>query len=167
LKYVVQKALESNANAVVIVLGANADLLLKQIENENVNIVINKEWEKGMASSMIKGLNGLLKKDPFADGIIFMMCDQPFVSVSLLNDLISTQQATAQPIITSNYGNTIGPPTLFHKTIFSELLELKGDAGAKKIIEKHADEVVTVYFPGGNIDIDTAEDYEALLKNNE
>ena len=96
-----------------------------------------------------------------------MMCDQPFVSVSLLNDLIATQQVTAKPIVASNYGTTVGPPTLFHKSIFPFLLELKGDTGARKIIERHADDVITVYFPEGSIDIDTTADYELLLNRNE
>jgi len=163
LKYTTQIALDSNASTLIVVLGANAGLLNKEIENENATVVINHEWEKGMASSIIKGLDSLLITNPSIDGTIFMMCDQPFVSVSLLNDLIKTQQATAQPIVASNYGSTIGPPTLFHKTIFPELLKLEGDAGAKKIIEKHANKVATVYFPGGSIDIDTAADYEFLL----
>ena len=48
------------------------------------------------------------------------------------------------------------------KSIFSELLQLKGDAGARSIVQKYANEVVTVSFPKGNIDIDIAADYKAL-----
>ena len=162
LKNIIQKALASNAHTVLVVLGANAELVKKEIEKENITIVINHEWKEGMASSMIKGLDTLLTTNPSIDGVIFMMCDQPFVSVSLLNDLIATQQATAKPVIASNYGNTIGPPTLFHKSIFPALLKLKGDTGAKGIVQEHANEVATVYFPDGSIDIDTATDYELL-----
>ena len=167
LKNVIQKASGSNARVVVVVLGANAKLVKKEIEKENIQIVLNHEWKEGMASSMIKGLNTLLMADPLIDGVIFMTCDQPFVSVSLLNDLMATQRATAKPIVASNYGNTVGPPTLFHKSIFPSLLKLKGDVGAKKIIEEHANDVATVYFPNGSIDIDTAGDYELLLDPNE
>ena len=164
LKNVIQKALGSKARAVVVVLGANAKLVKKEIEEESIRIVLNQEWKKGMASSMIEGLKTLLMVDPLIDGAIFMMCDQPFVSVSLLSDLMATQRATAKPIVASNYGNTVGPPTLFHKSIFTALLKLKGDTGAKGIIQQHANEVATVYFPDGSIDIDTAADYELLLE---
>jgi molybdenum cofactor cytidylyltransferase len=163
LKNVIQKALHSNAGTAMVVLGANADLIKKEIEKENIGIVINHEWKEGMASSMIKGLDALLTTNPLIDAAIFMTCDQPFVSESLLNDLIATQHATAQPIVTCNYGNTFGPPTLFHKSIFASLHELEGDAGAKRIIQEHPNEVATVYFPKGNIDIDTVADYELLL----
>jgi len=167
LKNIAQKALDSNADSVVVVLGANADVIKKEIEIENIRIVINHEWKEGMASSIVKGLNTLLMTEPSLDGVVFMTCDQPFVSASLLDDLITTQQATAKPIVASNYGNTIGPPALFHKSIFPSLLKLKGDAGARKIIEKHVNDVATVYFPGGSIDIDTTADYELLLKPEE
>ncbi|MEP6594572.1 MAG: nucleotidyltransferase family protein [Ginsengibacter sp.] len=165
LKQIVKKALDSNADPVIVILGANADLIGKEIENENITIVINHEWKQGMASSMIKGLKALLRTAPSADCVIFMMCDQPFISVSLLKDLIAMQQATTKPIVASNYGNTIGPPALFCKSTFPEISELKGDIGARGIIQQHANEVATVYFPAGSIDIDTAEDYESLLKN--
>ena len=164
LKQAAQKALDSNAGPVIVVLGANVDSFKKEIENENVTLVINQDWKQGMASSMITGLNALLGIAPATDAVIFMMCDQPFISISLLKDLIAMQQATAKSIVASNYGSTIGPPTLFCKSIFPQLLQLKGDAGARKIIQQHTNEVATVYFPTGSIDIDTAADYESLLK---
>jgi molybdenum cofactor cytidylyltransferase len=97
-----------------------------------------------------------------AEAVIFMVCDQPFVSASVLNDLINTYKETGKSIVTCNYGEVIGPPAFFHKSLFAELMELKADAGARKIIQKHSNEVATVLFIKGSIDIDTKEDYEAL-----
>jgi molybdenum cofactor cytidylyltransferase len=91
-----------------------------------------------------------------------MVCDQPFVSASLLFELITTQKERGKKIVASKYANTIGPPVLFHKSFFPELMELKGDTGARKLIKRHKDLVTTVAFPNGIIDIDTAADYEAL-----
>jgi molybdenum cofactor cytidylyltransferase len=91
-----------------------------------------------------------------------MVCDQPFVSAFLLNELIVTQKNTGKPIVTCQYENTFGPPALFYKTIFPELLDLKGDAGARKIVEQRSNDTATVLFTQGNIDIDTEEDYKAL-----
>ena len=44
-------------------------------------------------------------------------------------------------------------------------MQLKGDAGARKIIQQHSDEVATILFTKGKIDIDTNEDYEALTNS--
>ena len=55
-------------------------------------------------------------------------------------------------------------PALFDASLFSELLDLKGDRGAKSILEKYAAETLRVQFPDGKIDIDTPEDYARLGK---
>jgi len=165
LQHVTQVALGSIANPVVIVTGANAELVKKELTNTKGILAENKEWAEGMGSSVRCGLNTLLQADPSTDAVILMVCDQPYVNPKLLNDLLATQQETGEPIVTSQYVNISGPPALFHKIIFPELLALRGDAGARKIVERHANEIATVLFPKGNIDIDTAADYEALAQN--
>ena len=162
MQHVVSEAIGSYASPVIVVLGANSGLVSKEIDKTKAYIIENNEWEEGMASSVRIGLSTLLQIFPSADAVIFMVCDQPYVSASLLNDLINTQVETYKTIVTCNYGEAVGPPALFHRSLFSELMELKGDAGARKIIEQHKDEVATVPFAKGNIDIDTEEDYEAL-----
>lgn len=148
-----------------MVTGANAGPVKNELSNNKIVIADNKEWEEGMASSVRCGLNTLLEIARSTDAVIIMVCDQPFVTTQLLNDLLATQQETGKSIVTSFYENIPGPPALFHKIIFPELLGLKGDAGARKIVERHADKMTTVPFPKGIIDIDTAADYEALQQN--
>jgi molybdenum cofactor cytidylyltransferase len=163
LKHAVEEAMNSQAKSVVVVLGANAGILLKEINETRVTLVKNAEWQEGMASSIRAGLNTLIKNSVSAEAVILMVCDQPFVSAAVLNDLISTQQKTGKSIVACNYGEAIGPPALFHQSLFDELIQLEGDVGARKIILQHSGEVATVYFPQGKIDIDTEADYNALL----
>ncbi len=166
LQYLIDEASASSADSILVVLGANAEIIQTQLQLENIHIVINDDWKEGMASSIRFGIKELQKINSATDAAILMVCDQPFVATSLLNDLITTHQQTGKPIVTSSYDNTTGPPALFHKIIFPELLQLKGDIGARSIIQKHPDEVVSVLFPQGNIDIDTAAEYNKLqLKN--
>ena len=162
MEHAVDVANDSDAIPVIVILGANADLMEKEIDEKKVHIEENKEWKEGMASSVRCGINILNHIAPSSDGVIIMVCDQPFVSSSLLNELIKVQKDTGKPIVTSQYENAIGPPALFHKTIFQELLALRGDAGARKIIEQRRDDVATVSFKKGSIDIDTEADYKAL-----
>jgi molybdenum cofactor cytidylyltransferase len=100
--------------------------------------------------------------NPLAKGLILMVCDQPYVSAALLNDLLATHYNTGKPIVTSGYANTFGPPTFFHKSIFPELLQLKGDVGARNILKNHIEEVEVIAFPPGSLDIDSNEDYQKL-----
>lgn len=162
MEHTIDTANDADANPVIVVLGANAALLEKEIGEKKIHIVENKEWKEGMASSVRCGLSTLLQIAPSSDAAIIMVCDQPFVSTSLLNELIATQENTGKSIVTSQYENAIGPPALFHKTVFYELLALKGDAGARKIIEQHSNDVATVLFKKGDIDIDTEADYKSL-----
>jgi molybdenum cofactor cytidylyltransferase len=67
-----------------------------------------------------------------------------------------------KPIIASAYAETLGIPALFDRSCFPDLLGLKGDSGAKKIILARPHDVVSFDFPGGAIDIDTAADYKKL-----
>ena len=165
LDHSVDEAINAKADAVVVVLGKNADLFQDEIDKEKVCVVVNKDWAEGMASSVRLGLGTLLNTKPYIDAVIFMVCDQPHISSSVLNELITTQQKTTKQIVTCNYGESIGPPALFHKKYFRELMELKGDIGARNIIQQNINDVATILFPEGKIDIDTKEDYEALKKS--
>jgi molybdenum cofactor cytidylyltransferase len=164
LQHSLQVARASNVNPIVVVLGAKAELIMSRIDVGSSIVVINDKWQEGMASSIRCGINSLLKESPGIEGAILMVCDQPFIYPDLLLQLITKQQLTGKPIITSSYADTFGPPTLFHKTIFSELLQLKGDVGAKSILRLHASELEFISFPEGVIDIDTDADYQKLSK---
>ena len=147
---------------IVVVLGANASLIKNEIKNHHVFTIQNDNWEEGMSSSIRCGLSFLLKEKSFVDAAIIMVCDQPYVTSSLIKKMIATYQESKKLIVASAYNNTIGTPVLFDKLFFSPLLLLKGKNGAKKIVEENMDSAVTVSFPLGNIDIDTKEDYENL-----
>ena len=162
LAHAINEATNSNADAIVVILGKNADLFKKEIDEKKVRVAINSSWEEGMASSLRLGLDTLINDKPYIDAVIFMVCDQPHVLSSILNELIITQQKTTKQIVTCNYGDSIGPPALFHKKYFKDLMKLSGDPGARKIIQQNMNDMTTILFPEGEIDIDTEEDYEEL-----
>ncbi len=162
LQHSLQVAVDTGMQPLVAVLGANAELVKKEVKNQEIRVIINNNWQEGMASSIRNGLQQLLVVAPETSAAIIMVCDQPFVTTTLLIDLVAKYQQTGKPIIASSYDHILGTPALFDKTIFASLLELKGDTGAKKIIKENPDWVETVNFPLGKIDIDTEADYEGL-----
>ncbi len=165
LRHILDIAKKVNTQPVVAILGANIDLIAKEIaDDKNIYTITNENWNEGIASSIRAGLKALQQIAPACDGAIFLVCDQPYITSSLLHDMIKLQQHSGKPIVACSYSDTIGTPVLFHKTLFHELLTLKGDAGAKKIIKKHTGSVATIPFPKGQIDIDTQTDYDALKK---
>ena len=146
----------------VVVLGANHDVIKKEIEKFSTYIAMNEKWEEGMSSSIRKGMEILLKYETCLNAIIIAVCDQPFLSSDVMNLLIEKYESGGKPIIASAYNNALGTPVLFDKTFFATLMELQGQAGAKKIIAQNKDVVDTVTFPLGGVDIDTKEDFEKL-----
>jgi molybdenum cofactor cytidylyltransferase len=148
------------------VLGANAHLLQNEISGLPVHVVYNKKWHGGMSTSLSSGLAALLEISPGTDSSVFMVCDQPFVTPSLIDELVIKKEESDKGIIACAYNNTLGTPVLFSNKYFDELLCLQGAYGAKKMISQHPGDVATVDFPAGAVDIDTLADYEAL-KNNE
>lgn len=131
---------------------------------ERVVIVENPEAQLGMATSIKCGLRLLEEQYPDIETLIITVCDQPFITTGLLQEMIEKHQQTQLPIIACQYGTTIGTPVLFHKTMFEALYGLNGDKGARQLINQQIQQVGLINFPLGNIDVDTEEDYERLIK---
>ena len=160
LQRAIETALASVCETVIIVLGANADVILPSIINYPIAIVQNDEWKEGMASSIRAGTSELKKIIPTIQSAILLLCDQPFMDTHLLNHLILSK--TKKGISVSRYNKTVGPPVLFDAVYFDDLLLLTGAEGAKKVIQKYPENVSEIPFPKGSIDIDTIEDFEKI-----
>ena len=164
LQHTIDTALESQASPILVVLGSGKDAIKKELEQKQVFILENSSWESGMASSISCGITNLQELAPESEAAILMVCDQPFVDAKLLNNLITKHKDTRQSIVASSYANTLGTPALFHQSLFSELLVLEGESGAKSLIKKYSLQTGFVSFDQGSIDIDTRENYRNLPK---
>ena len=163
LQNAVTTALASKADGVAVVLGANAELILETIKDQPVNILINKDWEAGMGTSISYGVSEFLKLEPTLSSVLFMLTDQPLVDADFINSLFD--HASPGKIIASAYNDTSGPPALFDQLFFDELLKMQGIDGAKKIIQKQQQAVIEIPFTLGAFDIDTPEDYNRISKS--
>lgn len=162
LQHAVQTALTVTTQPVVVT-GANGEHLAAALDPGQVKMVFNPNWQQGIASSIRCGLQALLNRTPEPDQVIFMVCDQPFVTPGLLLDLINEQQKSRKPIVACAYADTLGIPALFDKSFFPQLLDLQGDTGARKVIQGNSGDVASVVFEQGGYDIDTMVDYEDLV----
>ena len=163
LQHVVDEAVDAGAESVIVITGAHADKISESIRNTEVEVVYNKDWQKGMASGIVAGVNKAITLNNNVEKIIIAVCDQPFVSSGLFHQLYQKHEEGVQHIIASAYAGTIGTPVLFTQKYFDALLGLKGEEGAKKILKANLPDVATVDFPQGAIDIDTQKDFDDLL----
>ena len=127
-------------------------------------VVQNKHWREGIGSSIRVGVEYLSELEPDVSAIVLLVCDQPLLDAGVIMNLRALHQETGKEIVASSYADTLGVPALFARCVFRELLELRGDSGAKKVILANRDRVAEFPFPGGNIDIDTQADYENLTR---
>lgn len=155
-------ALEGGCRPVIVVTGAYAEISRSELHGLEVREVFNPQWQTGMASSIRTGLEGLLTANPDAGAAVFLLCDQPRVTAGIISGLITAHRETRRPVIASSYGRSLGVPALFGRNLFAQLARLEGTAGAKHVIEENASDLHFLRFPGGEVDVDTPEDFSRL-----
>jgi molybdenum cofactor cytidylyltransferase len=160
----IQTVLKAGIPAVTVVLGAQEREHRNVIQDLPVDIVYNKRWERGMGSSLKSGLRHLLSKHPSLDAVIVLVCDQPLLASKNISALLKKYEETGKPLIASRYSQMPGVPALFGKSYFEKLARLPDEQGAKKIILQNSHDVIEVDFPGGEVDLDTIDDYNAFVK---
>lgn len=163
LKRAVFAALSAGCHPVVVVTGAHAEQSRGELRGLNVIEVVNALWETGMASSVRTGVESLVGADPETAAAVLMLCDQPHVTAEIINGLVAAHRATGSAVVASAYGGSFGVPALFGRTLFAKLARLEGAAGAKQVIKRHASEAHLLPFDGGEVDVDTPDDFSRLI----
>ena len=156
--------LDAQIRNVLVVLGANQEAHRELVKGLAVDVIYNRDWESGIGSSIKAGLQYLFLKYPSAESVIVSVCDQPLLTPETVYNLITRYRETGKPVIASSYADVPGVPVLFHKSYFEKLSRLADDQGAKRIIIQNPADVSLVPFPGGEIDLDTMEDYQRYIR---
>jgi molybdenum cofactor cytidylyltransferase len=145
-------------SAVSVVLGAHAAELTPLLTHSQALIVINRDWREGIASSIRAGVSRL---PPSCNAVLLMLADQAAITAEDLKRLVSAWRRQPDYIVAARYGMTTGVPAVFPRSAFSDLAALRGDTGARALLQRNPDRVVRVPMASAAIDIDTPED---LLK---
>lgn len=151
---------------VVVILGGNYEKIERHINHSGVKVVYNPDWEEGMSTSIRTGLQHVMQESKGLDGVIITVCDQPLITGEIFASLIEKSLSTSKTIVASAYAGTLGVPVLFSKDHFLDLALLNGQQGAKVLLERYKEEVASVPFENGAVDIDTPEDYIKLINKN-
>ncbi|MCL7762466.1 nucleotidyltransferase family protein [Polaribacter sp. Z014] len=158
LELTLEKVQTISSSTIFCVLGANADKIKSETLLENVQFIENSNFEAGLSSSIIAGINYFKEKELNFEGIFILLADQPAIDVTYLEAMLHLFQQNKDRIIASNYGEKLGVPAIFPKKYFSDLLLIKGDKGAKEFINKKKKEVLSPKETTNFFDIDTKED---------
>jgi molybdenum cofactor cytidylyltransferase len=123
-------ALECGAQPVVVVLGANAEMIAPALDSleGRIRVVVNDNWKIGLSSSLRAGLRAL-SEDEACDGVLVTLADQPLVDANTLQQLLAAFDDEHR-IVASAYSETVGVPALFGREHIPALMRLEGDSGA-------------------------------------
>lgn len=162
LERTVNAAVHGGADPVVVVLGAAADTIQPQLPifPKSVRFVRHARWAKGMGTSIACGVEALVATDPTVRAVLILVCDQPRLNPAVLKRFLAEARVNPGKILLADHGAGRGPPVLFPRRYFGELLKLRGDTGARGIHRNHPEAVATIPFPGGAFDIDTPADLD-------
>lgn len=130
--------------------------IAREVADETIVVTreVNPDADEGIASSIRAGVARAGEAR-----ILITLCDQPLVTAEHLRALL----AIDAPIVASGYRGIAGVPAAFAARFIPELLALRGDTGARKVIEAHRDEAVIVPFEEAGTDIDSPEDLRRLF----
>ena len=178
LRRAARTAVEAAVGPVVVVIaaGPGAPAMRGELAGLGVRVAENRQAVKGLSTSVRAGLEALGRagvpaaRAPAAasatdrplEATLFLTCDQPLVTAAVLRELVAAWRAGRPSAVASEYGGAVGVPALFARSLFEELRALGGEAGAKRVLQRHAGEVVKVPFPGGELDVDSPEDLQRL-----
>jgi len=155
-------ALSLSANEVIVVTRPDLPEMAQAICDLDVRCISNPRYAEGMATSLAAGIEAL---ESSKDAALVMLGDEPYVNPLIIEALVSAYERERKPITMPLYGDQPGPPTLFARESFSDLVKLEGDTGGRQLARKHPAWVCFVPFDEAMRpkDIDTPEDYNAIL----
>ena len=164
LEGIIGSACRSRLDEVVVVLGANADDIVAQVDLGRSRPLLNPDHASGMASSLRAGLAALT---PDVKRAAIILGDQPAISAALVDELLDLQAASGRPAAALSFDGLLHPPVVLQRELWGDLQSLEGDVGCRAVIRARP-ELVAALPAGGNsrhpVDIDTPDDYRRLVE---
>ena len=160
IKELVDKYLQLNQE-VIVVSGSNHKALLN-LQLQTSHIIENTNYEQGMGKSIAVGVYYVQSHFPKAKGVFILTVDQPYISLSHLQNMMAVFKSNTIVVSSSEQGYR-GIPSLFSATYFKELVALEDDRGAKPVCFKHKTRLQIVQTAHEDLDdMDTPEMYQKL-----
>ena len=164
LERTVENVREADVEEIVLVLGYSAEEIRRELPadlSDGLRIVVNRQYEEGMASSLREGLSAVSGQ---MDGALIVLADQPFVRSETIDRIVERYRGSEAEIVIPFFEGRRGNPVLLDRSVFPEAMALEGDTGFRAMFSSHAVgiENVDVDDSGILLDIDDRADYERL-----
>ena len=157
----VKSVSNSLVDAVLVVVGFEAEKIKAVLHDQSVKFVENPSYEEGMTTSIQSGVKASSNE---STGLMICLADMPFAETSDLNLLIQAfndyRSTESSLIIVPVFQGKRGNPVLFSEEFRDKILTHKGE-GCREIVRQFPHYVKEVSMENDNLlrDIDTPEDY--------
>jgi molybdenum cofactor cytidylyltransferase len=156
IRHIADEAISSRLDALYVVVGAETERIYMALATTPCQYVVNEKWKNGLSSSLKIGVRALGEQ---FSACMILLGDQPFVSKTLIDQLISLYLAKCLPITAPISATRRANPVLFDRIVFCDLLLTEGDKGGRDLFTKYP----TAWLEWNDInllkDIDTPQDY--------
>ena len=147
---------------VVVVLGAHSEEILEAVDFGDAVIVINEDWDEGMASSLRVGLDFLTQDASFERAFV-VLGDQPDIPADVIAGLLAAAETATRPALVPLYRYERANPVLFDRSLWARLMSFEGDLGASGALKAHPEWVEEIRFDHlPPRDVDTEDDVADL-----
>ena len=135
INHILFSLIKSKVNKIIVVLGFDhLKIKTKLLKSKKIKFAINKNYKKGMSSSIKTGLKKLPKN---SQGFLIVLGDMPNITKTTINKICSLIARSDKEIILPKFKNRTGNPIGFKQSMIKNIYKIKGDRGAKNIIKKN------------------------------
>jgi molybdenum cofactor cytidylyltransferase len=161
LRRAARRAVEAGLDAVVVVLGHDAERAAEELDGLAVRPAVNRDHAAGIVTSLRTGLAAL---PPEVVAAMVLLADMPFVGPEMMASLVALYRASEVPLVISDYEGVNAPPMLYDRSLFSELVAMDDGRCGKQVVKRHRHQASTIGWPAFALaDLDTPEDAERVL----
>ncbi len=145
IDHVVAQARDWPVETVVVVLGAAAEEVLVGSDLGEVTVVIDPEWEEGVAASLRAGVDTVTRLGDY-DAVVVAYGNQPFNPPEVVARLLDAHNEAGRLATVPKYRYAVGAPFVVGTGLWSRLMGLEGEATPEQLLQSHPDWVEEVWF---------------------
>jgi len=164
VRAIAETSIRAGLSPVIVVTGTHTEQIAVLLDDLDVKVIHNKDWQQGQGSSIRAGVSHIPKE---CGGAIFLLADQPQVNGSILRALQEKHAQMLYPIVAPMVIDRRANPVLFDRETFPDLMTIEGDTGGRAIFHKYHVEYLPWHDESLLLDIDTPDQYQRLLRSDD
>jgi len=164
IRRVVESALASMVDEVIVVVGWEAKKIMDALNNLPCRFVVNKEFRTGQSSSVKVGLKEIRGS---ADAVLVLPGDVALIDADSINMVVNAYKNRKSPIVVAAHSGRSGHPVLLSKELFNEIERIdEATFGLKSVVKRHESGAQMVETGSERVlrDVDTPEDLKLVMQ---